>query len=110
MCDSPLFKHVLFLKVCGCPSNTQSSVLNVGFKSVPPVTSRTVPSSLFILASSVWKSLQCLISALTQGRESGHFFRLTCSVLLWGGRDTATKYPWHVWGSAHSGWTTLGLP
>ena len=28
-----------------------------------------VPSSLFILASSVCKSLQCLISALTQGEE-----------------------------------------
>ena len=52
---------------------------------------------LFILASSVCRSLQCLISALTQGSEGGHLFRLTCSVVLWGGRKTANKYPWRVW-------------
>ena len=40
---------------------------------------------LFVLASSVCWSLQCL-----------HFFRLTCSVMLWGGRNTANKYHWHV--------------
>jgi len=55
-----------------------------------------VPSSLFILVSSVCKSLQCLISALTQGGESGHLFRLTCSVVLWGERSTANKYQWPV--------------
>ena len=54
--------------------------------------------SLFILASSVCQSLQCLISALTQGGKGGHLFRLTCSVVLWGGRNTANKYHWHVWG------------
>ena len=53
---------------------------------------------MFILASSVCKSLQCLISTLTQGGEGGHLFRLTCSVVLWGGRNTANKYHWHVWG------------
>ena len=36
------------------------------------MTSRAVPSSLFILAFSVFKSLQCLISALTQGGEGGY--------------------------------------
>ena len=51
-----------------------------------------------ILASSVCWSPQCLISALTQGGSGGHFFRLTCSVVLWGGRNTANKYHWHVWG------------
>ena len=55
-------------------------------------------SLLFILASSVCKSLQCLISALTQGGEGCHLFRLTCSAVLWGGRDTVNKYRWHVWG------------
>ena len=40
---------------------------------------------VFILASSVCWSLQCLISALTQGGKGGHLFRLTCSVMLWGG-------------------------
>ena len=43
---------------------------------------------MFILASSVCKSLLCLISALTQGGEGGHSFRLTCSAVLWGWRDT----------------------
>ena len=57
-----------------------------------------VPSSLFILASSVCKSLQCLISPLTHEGKGGHLFRLTCSVVLWEGRNTANKYHWHVWG------------
>ena len=47
---------------------------------------------MFILASSVCKSFQCLISALTQGGKGGHLFRLTCSVVLWEGSNTANKY------------------
>ena len=35
---------------------------------------------LFILASSVCWSLQCLISALTQGGGGGHIFRLSCAM------------------------------
>lgn len=54
--------------------------------------------SLFILASSVFRSLQCLISALTQRGKGGHLFRLICSGVLWGGRNTANKYHWRVWG------------
>ena len=27
-----------------------------------------------------------------------NFFRLTCSLMLWGGRNTANKYHWHLWG------------
>ena len=50
------------------------------------------------MASSVCKSLQYLTSALTQGGEGGHLFRLTCSIVLWGGRNTANKYHWWVWG------------
>ena len=57
-----------------------------------------VSSSLFISASSVCKSLQCLISALTQGDKGCHLFSLTCSVVSWGRRNTANKYHWHVWG------------
>ena len=53
---------------------------------------------MFILASSVCKSLQCLISTLTQGGEVGHLFKLTCSVVLWGGKNTANIYHWCVWG------------
>ena len=44
-----------------------------------------------VLASSVCWSLQRLTSALTQGGGGGHFFRLTCSVVLWGGRDAANE-------------------
>ena len=48
-----------------------------------------VPS---VLASSVCCSLQCLISTLTQGgRWWTLFFRLTCSVTLWGGRNVANN-------------------
>ena len=50
------------------------------------------------MASSVCKSLQCLISTLTQAGGGGHLFRLTYSVALWGRRNTANKYHWHVWG------------
>ena len=53
---------------------------------------------MFILASSVCKSLQYLTSALTQAGEGGHLFRFTGSVLLRGGKNTANKYHWHVWG------------
>ena len=56
---------------------------------------------MFILAFSVCKSLQCLSSTLTQGGKGGHLFRLTCSAVLRGGRDTANKYHWRVWG--HTG-------
>ena len=48
-----------------------------------------VPSSLFWLP--VCKSLQCLISTLTQGGEGGHLFRLTCSVVLWEGGTLQTN-------------------
>ena len=50
-----------------------------------------VPS---VLASSVCWSLQCLISALTDTKGAvvdTFFLRLTCSVVLWGGRDAANK-------------------
>ena len=53
---------------------------------------------LFILASYVCKSLHCLISTLKQQGEGGHLFRLLCSVMLWGERNTANKYHWCVWG------------
>ena len=53
---------------------------------------------LFILAPSVCWFPQCLISALTQGGGGGLLFMLTCSVLLWRGRNTANKCHWHVWG------------
>ena len=49
-----------------------------------PVASKAVPS---VIASSVCWSLQCLVSSLTQRGQwwTLFFFRLTCSVTLWGG-------------------------
>ena len=44
---------------------------------------------MFILASSVCKSIQYLTSTLTQGGEGGHLFTLTCSVVFWEGRNPA---------------------
>ena len=50
-----------------------------------PVASKAFPS---VIASFVCWSLQCLVYALTQrGRWRTLFFRLTCSVALWGGRE-----------------------
>ena len=50
-----------------------------------------VPSSLFVLASSVCKYLQYLTSALIQVDKGGHLFRLTCSVVLWEGGTLQTN-------------------
>ena len=44
------------------------------------------------------------------GGEGGHLFRLTCSSVLWGGRNTANKQISLESGGAHSVWTALGLP
>ena len=44
------------------------------------------------------------------GAKGGHLFRLTCSAVSCGGKDTANKYSWHVLGSACTVWTALGLP
>ena len=71
-------------------------MLTSGFQFVAPISSKAVPSSLFILASSVCKSLQCLISAPTQRGKGAHLFRFTCSTVLWGGRNTANNYHWRV--------------
>ena len=68
------------------------------------------PFPVFILASSVCWSLQGLISALTQGGGGGHFFRLTCSSVLWGGRSTANKHHWPVWGALAVSWPRWVCP
>ena len=49
-------------------------------------------SSLCLTSSVCW-SLQCLISILTGWAvvDTFFFFRLTCSVALFGGRDAANK-------------------
>ena len=79
------------------PASGFQSYSYSSLKIAPSVTSRAVLSSLFIFASSVCKSLWCLTSTLTQGGEGSHLFRFTCSVVLWGGRNTGNKYHWHVW-------------
>ena len=70
-------------------------VLTTGFQSIVPVTSKVV--------SSVYFSLFCLLVSSVSNFCSEPrwavvvtFFRLTCSVVLWGGRNTANKYHWRV--------------
>ena len=53
------------------PSNVVGAKYSVS--SVVPVTSKWFP--LFILVSSVYKSLKCLISTLTQEGEGGHLYK-----------------------------------
>ena len=72
-------------------------VLTTGFQSIVPVTSKVI--------SSVYFSFFCLlVSSVSNFCPEPRwavvvtFFRLTCSVVLWGGRNTANKYHWHVWG------------
>ena len=59
----------------------------------------------FQVVPSVYFSFFCLLVSSvsnfhpdTRGVVVVTFFRLTCSVVLWGGRNTANKYHWHVWG------------
>ena len=76
-----------------------SNVVNTNYSVLICCTCLFQGDSLFILASSVCKPLQCLTSTLTQGGEGGHLSRLTCSVVLRGGRLTASKHHWRVWGA-----------
>ena len=70
------------------------------------VASKVVPS---VIASSVCWSLQCLVSTLTQRGwwRTLLFFRLTCSVTLWGGREGCCKEI--TLACAYSASATLGL-
>ena len=74
-------------------STLKMNCFSPGFNLLP-VASKAFPS---VIASSVCWSLQCLISTLTQRGWWWEFFllfvffRLTCSVALWGGRDAANK-------------------
>ena len=75
-------------------------LVNVNYRVLIWCTCSFQSSSLFFVyfSSSFCKSLQCLISTLTQGGKGGYLFQLTCSVVLWGGSDAANKYRWRVWG------------
>ena len=73
-----------------------------------PVASKAVPCGI---ASSVCWSFQCLVSTLTQRgrwRTLFFFFRLTCSVALWGGWEGCCKQI--TLACARSVSATLGLP
>ena len=69
-------------------------MLTTEFESIAPVTSKVVPSVYF--------SFFCLlVSSVSDfhpdtGAVVVTFFRLICSVVLCGGRNTANKYHWRV--------------
>ena len=63
----------------------------------------------FVYLASACRSLQCLISDLTQGGRGGLLFRFACSVVLLGGRALQTNIT-GVCGRTHSVLDTLGLP
>ena len=73
------------------------SVLTTG-AAIAPVSSKAVPTVYFsfcLLVSSVSN-----FRPATRGKVvftfSFFFFVLTCSIVLWGGRNTANNYHWHV--------------
>ena len=78
-------------------------MLTTGLQSVAPVSSKAVPFSLFILASSVCKSLQYLTS--TRSFISAHLFN--CAA---GREEHCKQISLACVGSAHSVSVTLGLP
>ena len=67
-------------------------MLTTEFESIAPVTSKVVPSVYFsffcLLVSSVSDFHPDTKRAVV---DTFFFFRLTCSVTLWGGRDAANK-------------------
>ena len=71
------------------------SVLTTGFQSIAPVTSKVVPSVYFSFSCLLVSSVSNFCPD-TSGVVVITFFRLTCSVVLWGGRNTANKYHWCV--------------
>ena len=79
----------------GVPLPSQQCYLQ-GFWSVAPVPSEVVP---FVYLASVCRSLQCLISALTQAGGGGLLVRFAGSVALRGGRGAADRCHWPVWGA-----------
>ena len=93
--DSSLFQLILLLKVC----RPLQCLVNANYRFLICCTCHFQSDSFFfVYFGFLCKSLQCLIFALTQRREDGYLFRFTCSVVLWGGRNTVNKYHWHVWG------------
>ena len=93
---SPLFWLVFVLWVYRCPSNISSIKCRVLILCICYLQS-SFPFFVYF-GSSVCKSLQGLFLPLTQRGEGGHLYRLTCSAVLWGVRDTANNYHLHVWG------------
>ena len=67
-----------------------------GLYSVAPVPSEAVP---FVYLASICRSLQCLVSALTQAGGGVLLFRFAGSVTLRGGRGAADRCHWLVWGA-----------
>ena len=84
----PHSRLYFFLKTLG----PFQCLVNANYRVLICCTCHFQSSSLFVYFGFLFcKSLQCLISALTQGGKGGHLFRLTCSVVWWGGRTMQTN-------------------
>ena len=107
--DGPLFWFILVLKVYSCPSNEVSSIK---CRVLICCTCHFQSSSPFF----VYFGFLCLeISSMSNFHsdtwsEGGHLLKLTCSVVLWGREGHCKQILLLCVGSAHCGWTTLGLP
>ena len=86
-----------------------SYVVSANYRVLICCTCHFQSSSLFILASSVCWSLQCLISSLTQGVKVVTYLGLLVQSCC-GEREHYKQISLVCVGSAHSIWTTLGLP
>ena len=92
MSDNPLFWLILDLIVYSCPSNAQSQLnFRIWICCICHLQGNSPFFSLLRLTSSDCRSLQGPISALTWGGKSWHLFRLTCLVVLWRGKNIASK-------------------
>ena len=97
MSDNPLFWLVLVLK--RSIGASQGHSLGINCRVLICCTCHFQSGSPFVYFGFLCLQVSSMSNFCpdTRGR-SGPLFRLTCLVVLWGGRGTANKYHWHVWG------------
>ena len=90
-----MFQLVLVLKVY----RPHQCSVNVNYRVLICCTCHFQSGSLFVYFGFFCLQVSSVSNFLPDTRgEGGHLFRLTCSIVLQGGRNTANKYHWCVWG------------